>query len=374
MAPPSRGTAPPGDELRIDRVTPRAILFAAVIVCVAAFACSKDATAPRGGDSGARAYVMGFSGIGPSLDVGLTLDAILMWSQRADAAIMSNELPWDSLLAGVRPDSFVIRNELPLARYYRGRGFNLLVMIDPGNGLNRAGEATALVNAGRSITEPAIQQLYRRYVAAVDSVLAPDELGLALETNLIRAVAPAPLYAAVKRMANDAAADVRARDPRVKPMVSVQVETAWGRLQHSNTYIGVEQDFADFPFIQILGLSSYPYLGSWMRPEDLPDDYYSRLTQGHPLPVMVTEGGWSSRTVSDVVTTPEMQRRYIVREAQLLDRADAAGWFQLTFTDLDTSAWPPGIVPFAYNGLVDSTLAPKPALAPWDSLFSRRRR
>jgi hypothetical protein len=53
---------------------------------------------------------------------------------------------------------------------------------------------------------------------------------------------------------------------------------------------------------------------------------------------------------------------------------DAAGWFQLTFTDLDTSAWPSGIIPFAYNGLVDSTLSPKPALAPWDSLFARPRR
>ena len=115
-------------------------------------------------------------------------------------------------------------------------------------------------------------------------------------------------------------------------------------------------------------------LGSWTTPEDLPDDYYSRLTLGHRLPVMVTEGGWSSRTVSDVITSPEMQRRYVVREAQLLDRVDAAGWFQLTFTDLDTSVWPPGIVPFAYNGLVDSSLAAKPALAPWDSLFARPRR
>jgi hypothetical protein len=317
---------------------------------------------------------MGFSGVGPRPDLAVILASIQMWTARADAAIMSDELPWDSLLAGVRADSLVVRNQLALAQYYRARGLHLTVMIDPANGLNRGGEATALVNAGRSITEPAIQQLYRHYVVAVDTLLRPDELGLALETNLIRAASPAPLYAAVKQMANAAAADVRARDAGVRLMVSVQVETAWGRFGGTNTYVGVEQDFTDFPFVQMLGLSSYPCLAGWAQPEDLPDDYYSRLVRGHATPVLVTEGGWSSRTVSSVITTPALQRRYIVRHAQLLDGANAAGWYQLTFTDLDLTTWPAGIAPFAFNGLADSSLAAKPALAPWDSVFARTHR
>ena len=350
----------------------RWLILGAVLCAVPLAGCSKSPTAPHAVTS--RPYVMGFSGIGPNADFPTLLNSILMWSDRSDAAIMSNELPWDSLLAGVSPDSIVIHQELSLAQYYRGRGFKLLVMIDPANGLNRAGEAEALVDAGRSITEPAIQQLYRNYVVAVDTLLNPDQLGLALETNLIRFASPPSLYAAVKQMTHDAAADVRAIDPGVTLMVSVQVETAWGRLQGTNTYIGVDLDLVDFPFTQMLGLSSYPYLGNWPSPEALPDDYYSRLTLGHPMKVMVTEGGWSSRTVSSVVTTPAMQRRYIVREAQLLGHADAAGWFQLTFTDLDPTVYPPGIGPFAYNGLVDSTLAAKPALAAWDSLFALPRR
>src|SRR5262249_12058903 len=162
---------------------------------------------------------------------------------------MSDEVPWDSLLAGRPADSFVVRNQLPLAQYYRGKGLRVFVMIDPANGLNRAGESTPLVNAGRSITEPAIQRLYRNYAVGMDTILHPDHLGLALETNLIRAVAPSSLYAAVRQMANDAAADVRAVDPGAQLLVSIQVETAWGRLGTGGSYVGVAQDLTDFPFV-----------------------------------------------------------------------------------------------------------------------------
>jgi hypothetical protein len=49
------------------------------------------------------------------------------------------------------------------------------------------------------------------------------------------------------------------------------------------------------------------------------------------------------------------------------------GWFQITFTDLDSTLFPPGsILPFfAKNGLVDETLAPKPSLGAWDATYAR---
>jgi hypothetical protein len=109
----------------------------------------------------------------------------------------------------------------------------------------------------------------------------------------------------------------------------------------------------------------------YAEPESLPPNYYSRLVGGAPLPLLVIEGGWSSATVSPVPSTPEKQRRYIARHARLLDEASAIGWFQITFTDLDLASNPPGIQPFAYRGLVTTTLDPKPALAAWDAEFAR---
>ena len=58
--------------------------------------------------------------------------------------------------------------------------------------------------------EPAVQAVYRSYVLAAARKLNPEFIGLAAETNLIRAAAPPAVYAAVVRAANDAAADLRA--------------------------------------------------------------------------------------------------------------------------------------------------------------------
>jgi hypothetical protein len=231
---------------------------------------------------------MGFSAIPPWPDFPLLLQTLEKFTAHADAAIMSNEAPWDSLLAGVPPDAFVRRQQLPLAQYYRGKGLRVWVYLDPANGLNRAGESDPLVAAGRSITEPAIQQLYRDYAVALDTLIRPDVFGVVLETNLIRAASPAPLYSAIRQVANDAAADIRSHDAVVQLSASVQVETAWGKFTGSG-YQGVDTDFADFPFIQWLGLSSYPYF-VWPEPASLPDDYYSRLLIGHDVPVGVVEG------------------------------------------------------------------------------------
>src|SRR4029434_5135614 len=129
-----------------------------------------------------------------------------------------------------------------------------------------------------------------------------------------------------------------------------------------------------FPFLDALGLSSFPYLGGYADPDDVPDDYYSRLVTGNSLPEVVLEGGWPSRNVSAQITSsPSEQARYIARQAELLDKAGAAGVLQITFTDIALSAFPPptntDLIPCAYRGLVDTVLAPKPALTTWIAFF-----
>lgn len=353
-----------------------AFLLLAALSLAGMVACSDDATAPPPGDTPTRTYRMGFSGIPPRAELAAVIATIDMWSLRSDAAIMSAELPWDSLLAGVSVYTLVIRDQEALANYYRAKGHELWIYLDPANGLNRGGESDALVRNGRSITEPGIQTMFRRYAVVIDSIVRPEHLGLALETNLIRGASPDSLYQAIRQVVNDAAADVRAVDSSVKLSVSVQVDWAWGRLGGSNVYAGIDQDFVDFPFIEELGLSSYPYLTGFDQPEDVPVNYYSRLTEGRTIPVMVTEGGWTSATVDTFVSSEDEQRRYIRRQSRLLDEANAIAVFQLTFTDLDMNSFPPQppgsiLYLFARLGLVDMDLNPKPALSAWDAIFAR---
>lgn len=352
-----------------------------VCLTACAMAITGCAPAPRGVEVASkptRTYFMGFSVNPPRPDLRLAVRSLDTWTKRADAAIMHVDVPWATMLAGGSPEEALRKDGVDLEKYYRSKRLKLVVTIDVTNGLDRASEAPALVAARRSIAEPAIQKLYRDYVRAVVEILRPDYLGLAAETNLVRAIAPRPVYDAVVRMANDAAVDVRRlRSAAVLPLyTSVQVETAWGKLGSQRAFAGIEQDLRDFPFNNVLALSSYPYLGGFRDPRDIPLDYYTRLRGRRLLPEMVVEGGWPSASVRGVFSSSaEMQARYIARQSELLDNANAIGVFQLSFTDIDVASFPkpvPPILPlFATLGLVDADLKPKPSLATWDKIFAR---
>ena len=348
---------------------------ARALLLVAVLGCSEKGTAPNAHLT-PRTFRMGFSAIPPDSTQQSTVASLEAWTRRADAAIMHVSAPYKVLLAGTSATTYVNTVDLPLANYYRGKNLTIVITVDVTNGLDRSAEDPDLVAMHRSIAEPAVQQVYRQYVQALVAAIHPEYLGLAAETNLIRAAAPATVYGAVVQMANAAAADVRAMTgahPRL--YASLQADEGWGRLAHNNVYQGVEQDFTDFPFMEALALSSYPYF-VYINPEDVPLDYYTRLANGRTLPVLVVEGGWTSGAVGSVQSSPAKQARYLRRQEQLLDAAKAVAVFQLTYADLDLTEYPPqppgSILPlFAQLGVVDSRLQAKAALATYDSIFAR---
>jgi len=348
------------------------ILGAAI---VSTFVACKDNVAPRVVvNAPSRTFRLGFSANPPKATTESALATIDAWSRRADAAIMHIGVPYKALLTGTSAATYVNTVNLPLANLYRAKGFPLVITVDVTDGLNRSAEAPELRDLGRSITEPAVQQVYRDYVKALVSTIRPDYLGLAAETNLIRLQAPASVYSALVKMANDAAADVRAIGGTLpKLYVSVQADVAWG--PPPAAYRGVETDFADFPFNAVLAISSYPYF-SFADPDQIPLDYYTRLAGGRSLPVMVVEGGWTSAAVGSIQSSPATQARYIRRQERLLDSAKAIAMFQLNYTDIDMSSYPPQppgsvLALFVSIGLVDTSLQPKRALATYDSVFAR---
>lgn len=353
-------------------------LPALLVLILALAGCGGGGGAPQGPPAGStRTWSMGFSPLPPRPEVPVLLQGLDLWSQRAEMAAIHEELPWRDLLAGMSPDAILDRDKTALIDLFRGKGLALYFMLELTDGLSRGEEPPQLRALGRSITEPAVQQLYRDYALAVERKFHPEFLGLAAETNLIRAAAPAPVYAAVVQTANAAAADLRAAGRSAPLLFSVQVETAWGVLSGTNTgYVGIERDFTDFPFADVLGLSSYPYF-AYAQPEDIPSNYYVRVVNGHRLPVMVVEGGWTSASVGSITSSPDEQARYVTRHAQLLDSVQATALIQLQFADLDLAAYPqpqpPNLPLFVQIGLTDADFAPKPALAAWDALHSRRR-
>ena len=335
-----------------------------------------------GGDSAAaptpmpvtRRWKMGCSPLPPVPTAQAVLQGIDLWSQRAELAIIHEALPWTDLLGGMSANAILDRDKVQLVNYLRGKGLTLAFMADLTDGLSRAEEAPQLRALGRSLTEPAVQQVYRNYVLAVASRLNPAYLGLAAETNLIRLAAPGALYGAVVQAANAAAGDLAAAGSSARPFISVQVETAWGGLSPGGNFLGIAPDLNDFAFSQMLGYSSYPYF-RYSQPEDIPVDYYTRLASGQSRPIWIVEGGWTSANVGSVMSSPAIQARYITRHADLLDSVQAQGLLQLEFADIDTSLYPPPLpvnLPlFTHLGLCNSDFSAKPALVAWDALHGR---
>jgi hypothetical protein len=321
---------------------------------------------------------MGFQNSAPRFDnVDLFIQSLNLWTQRADAAMITTEVPWTELLNGINVNDFVVNNYQELVKYYRSKNFKLWIYIDPQNGLDRTSDALDLQKIGKSIADADMQLLYQKFAIAMDSILKPEHLGLALETNLIRDAATAAVYKGVKKASNETAAIIKSKDPDVHLSISIQADHAWSHLG-GNTYQGVEQDFIDFPFIEELGISSYPYFG-FDKPADIPVNYYSKLVEGKSLPVFVSEGGWSSQSInfgSSAARTPEIQEEYISHHIKLLDEAKAIAVFQLLFTDLDLTAlsadMPANLPYFAFIGLADKDLQSKPALSAWDEIFKNR--
>jgi hypothetical protein len=343
------------------------LLFILIITA----SCKKEPAAVK-----SRSYRMGFMISAPRADFNLFLTTLQIWTQRADAAIISAEVPWDSLLNGESPESYVTINYQTLAGYYRSLNYPLWVYIDPENGLERRTDADALIVRGKSIARADMQQLYIRFCMAVDSMLKPDHLGLALETNLIRFGAPDSIYQGVRKASNAAAQAIAQKDPQVKLSVSIQAEVAWGYLT-GTAWNGIEKDLQDFPFIRELGISSYPYFNI-ASPALLPDNYYAKLQEQSGLPVFISEGGWTSENITDgnghlILSDPQVQAAYISKQNKLLEAAHAEALFQLTFTDIDIASLPPSTPAnlqfFAHIGLADIYLHAKPALNTWDSLF-----
>jgi len=321
-----------------------------------------------------RTFRMGFQNSAPRYDFNTVMQSLHIWEQRADAAIITTEVPWDTLFKGTSPVEYVNNNYKALVEYYRSKNFKLWVYIDPANGLNRRTDSQALINAKKSIAQTEIQTLYRRFVFVMDSILKPEHLGLALETNAIRELSPDSIYQGIKKATTDVSKVIRSYDKNVKLSISVQVDYAWGKLDNSS-YKSIETDFLDFPFIDELGLSSYPYF-VFENPKDIPLNYYSRLLTNKSIPVFVSEGGWSSATVGKINGTLQKQSDYFSRQSLLLDEVNAIGLFQLTFTDFDMSNFPvetpSDLQLFSTIGLVDIDLKPKPSLSVWDSIFSRK--
>ena len=268
-----------------------------------------------------RSWEMGFYNTAPRYgDVGLAIENIDLYSTRSEVVMIHEELPWDLLLDGSSSMDAILDTKEALIVYLKSKGLTLFFMADLTDGLSREEEPPLLRDMGRSITELAVQQRYRDYVLAFAVRFQPAVIGLTAETNLVRQAADPAVYATMVQAVNNAAADLISAAVTAPLMISVQVETAWG----------------------VLG-GTAPYEG-----------------------------------VATIASSPQLQARYIVRHAELLESIQAVAVIQTMFTDIDLTSilqpYPANLPLFSTLGLmqlVNDNFEAKPGLAEWDNLIAR---
>lgn len=320
----------------------------------------------------ARTFVMGWSPGPPRLDIDLFFQVVDSLTQVAEATILQQPVPWPELLAGAPMDSLV-EDRGVLADFLRLKGFQIVFLVDPLDGLDRRKEDPELVALGRSILEPEIRALHEEWVRRIASRVHPRWFGLASEINTLAAVGDPVLYAAVLDLVNTLAPQVRQLSPGSSVFVSFQADQANGRL--GDPIIDHFALIDDFD-IDALGLSSYPVF-AFAAPADVPDDYFTPFDDATNLPLLYVEGGWSSENVPWGSGSPQAQADYFKRYESLLDGIGAELWVMLTFTDLDIPSF--GLPPdraltlsnFAFMGILDTELRRKPSYAEWARIFDR---
>src|ERR1700743_2770415 len=89
------------------------ILFSSIALMSA---CNKHSQSPS---IASRSYRMGFMPSAPRPDINLCLQSLALWTKHADAALISTDLHWDSLLNGEDPVTYVVDNYAELGNYFR---------------------------------------------------------------------------------------------------------------------------------------------------------------------------------------------------------------------------------------------------------------
>ena len=203
---------------------------------------------------------------------------------------------------------------------------------------------------------------YVEKATAYATAFQPRFLTLGIEIDIAATREPDEFDAFVEVFA-DAARSVHGASPDTKVLVAFSLESLSGRRDGiiGEGITDPQWELIDrFPDADIIAFTTYPGL-IFKDPEDIPDDYYTRLAEIVDKPIGFVEMGWHSGEIgaSEWDSTPEEQAKAI---SVILER--------MASLDAELVIWsflwgPPGIVPLDTMGLFDA--GSEPASETWEN-------
>ena len=359
-------------------------------IALAALACSTT-PAPSGPsvaatsrpsifDSGRTAY--GFFPSAPEPSLFSILETFRGLGRHADVILVQPNIAWEDFIDSPDTESQRITDILNQEILADRNGLEIILVVDPLNGLNRrefAGLPPDLAQA--DFGTPDVREAYLNFTLRVVRELRPSYLGLASEINTYADAFPDdfPNFLSLYR---ETYAAVKAESPETQVFVTFQWEdlnnliptATEGRGAYRTNWDQVE---AFEPELDLWVISSYPF-AVFSSGAAIPSDYYTPLLARTDKPLAVAEGGYISQPTGPFPGAPQDQVDYLnAIHQQIGDRL--AFWIYLLFSDFDPESYADlmrqegqddadidTLGMFASVGLQEVNGTHKPAMAVWD--------
>ncbi|MFO8036440.1 MAG: hypothetical protein R6U57_07435 [Anaerolineales bacterium] len=302
--------------------------------------------------------------------------------EHADFILIQPNIPWLDFAEGPQGDSQSrtdLKNQVLLAKMH---DLEWVFVVDPLNGLNRREFKGLPEGWEANFANPDVRNAFEHFTIWIVDEFEPRYLGLASEINTYMDAHPADSehYLSLYREVYD---EVKARSPDTQIFVTFQ----WDDL--NNMFPGASESRPAYqtnwdqveafePYLDLWVISSYPYF-VYQHGEEIPADYYTRLSEATDKPLAVAEGGFTSSR------DPGDQAAYLQTvHNQLGERL--AFWVYLILSDLnmdhtaemlreqgmpeeDTQT----LSQFATIGLMGVDGTSKPALEIWDRYLQKEK-
>lgn len=316
---------------------------------------------------------LGFSSLPPERTSDSYIGAFATAAQYGDAILVQRTPPWEDFMPGgsvSKQTTDSTRLEVALVEQY---GLRLFYALDPTDGVvqrSRLANLPPSVDPQSGFKDPKVREAFIAYATYVAKNYRPAYMALGVEVNMTFERAPEQ-FEAYLSLYVEAYAVVKGNSPSTKVFPTFQLEDLQGTF--GDVHPPRWELFDRFRGrMDLLAVSTYPFLGEAKSAADIRTDYYSQLKQHWDGEIIISEAGYASAPVEGRVTvgTEADQQAFVER---LLSESHSLGFSLVVwFAALDPAFASSGATSvFKDIGLRKSDGSNKLAWATWESWAAR---
>ncbi len=277
-------------------------------------------------DGEARSTRIGFSTLPPEQSTEAYIGAFATAAQYGDIVLIQRTPPWEDFLPGAQPSEALketTRLETRLLKQYGN--LQRFFAIDPTDGVvqrRRIANLPSSIDPQAGFEDPDLREAFLAYMAYVVRNYDPDYLALGVEINMLAQRTPRQ-YEAFLSLYKEAYRRAKALSPTIRVFPTFQLEDLQGTLDQVHAPQWELLD-AFRGSMDVLAISTYPYVAGLRSARDLPADYYSQLKTHFAGEILIAETAHPSAPVEgeSIVGSEEDQQAYL---DNLLVQAEANG-------------------------------------------------